>query len=217
MHERRLTMPHVTFIHGIANKPASDKLLDIWCHALVADTQGLDLGAEGITSSMVYWADVLYEKCDENIAAYENAGLYESVGVDVALQDKDVDMSWRGELRGQEKAWTDSLAAKLNSDALVDDDFTPPESEIGTQFERIPLPWWLKRRLMKAYLRDVHHYLFNTEHSPRPGINYHVQEEIRNRMITALQEGARKPGRHIIISHSMGTVMAYDHRQPSRT
>lgn len=204
-------MPHLTFIHGIANKPASDKLVDIWCRALAADAHGIDLGANGITSSMVYWADVLYEKPDENVAAYERTGIYESLGADVTLTNKDVDMSWREEIVGLEKVWADTLAAKLgSSDPLVNDDAEPAESEIGTKFERVPLPWWLKRRLMKAYLRDVHHYLFNVEYSPRTGTTYRVQDEIRNRTISALKEGAKKPGPHILVSHSMGTVIAYD-------
>lgn len=52
-------MPHVTFIHGIANKPPPDALLRIWRHALSA-ADGLRLATKGVTSSMVYWADVMY-------------------------------------------------------------------------------------------------------------------------------------------------------------
>jgi pimeloyl-ACP methyl ester carboxylesterase len=63
---------------------------------------------------------------------------------------------------------------------------------------------------MRTLLRDVHHYLFNTAHSPRAGDEYLVQDEIRRRTIEALKEGAAKPGRHVVVSHSMGTVIAYD-------
>jgi pimeloyl-ACP methyl ester carboxylesterase len=56
----------------------------------------------------------------------------------------------------------------------------------------------------------VHHYLFNVECSPRPGATYRVQDEIRQRAVRALQEGAARPGPHIVVSHSMGTVIAYD-------
>ena len=45
-------MAHITFIHGIANKPAPDPLLKLWRRGL-AQGRGLDLGTEGITSSMV--------------------------------------------------------------------------------------------------------------------------------------------------------------------
>ena len=51
---------HVTFIHGIGNKPPEDDLLRRWCDGL-ADNEGLDLDYEGVSSAMAYWADFLYE------------------------------------------------------------------------------------------------------------------------------------------------------------
>src|SRR5689334_17228756 len=50
---------HVTFVHGIANKPPKDALLEQWRVALL-DNEGVDLEAMGVTCSMVYWADLLY-------------------------------------------------------------------------------------------------------------------------------------------------------------
>jgi hypothetical protein len=46
---------HVTFIHGIGNKPEPDVLLEQWRVALL-DDDGVDLDGMGVTSSMVYWA-----------------------------------------------------------------------------------------------------------------------------------------------------------------
>ena len=63
---------------------------------------------------------------------------------------------------------------------------------------------------METLLRDVHHYLFNVEFSPRPGASFRVQDEIRRRFLDAVIEGSEKPGPHIVVSHSMGTVIAYD-------
>lgn len=200
-------MAHITFIHGIHNKPAPQVLLRIWRDGLRQD-EGLDLGAEGITSTMVYWADVLYSAPDEEMAAFESA---EPTG---RREDPEIDLSWRETLPSEERDWTDALAARLNFDASPpdgeDDEFEAPSVEPGIEFERIPLPWWLKRRIMKAYLRDVHHYLFNTEHSPRPGVSFRVQDEIRSRLIRALEAGRQRPGPHVLVSHSMGTVVAYD-------
>ena len=51
-------MAHVTFIHGIGNKPPEEQLLRQWRTALL-DDDGLDLDDLGISSSMVYWADLL--------------------------------------------------------------------------------------------------------------------------------------------------------------
>ena len=65
-------MAHVTFIHGIGNKPAAEALHNIWLRSLASGLDGINLGAEGITSSMVYWADVLYPEPDSNVSAYES-------------------------------------------------------------------------------------------------------------------------------------------------
>jgi hypothetical protein len=64
-------MAHVTMIHGIGQKPTAEALTGIWRRALNrrvvqvrqdlgAVDDSLDLGAEGVGTSLVYWADVLY-------------------------------------------------------------------------------------------------------------------------------------------------------------
>jgi len=203
-------MPHVTFIHGIANKPAPDVLLRLWRAGLARD-DGVDLGAEGVTSSMVYWADVLYDEPKKELAEHESNDSIVEAG------EAEPDMSWCDRLEGAELDWVKSLAGQMSFDAAPpsgDDNFRPPPFEaveLEANFERVPLPWWLKRHLMKTLLRDVHHYLFNAEHqahADRPAVK--VQDEIRDRMLAALNEGAAQPGPHVVVSHSMGTVIAYD-------
>ena len=202
-------MPHVTFIHGIANKPAADTLLRLWRDSLAAD-DGLDLGAEGVTSGMVYWADVLYAEPDTERAEHESN---DSI---IAISDPDIDMSWSAEVDAAERIWVEQMAAKMQlPDAPEgDENASPPpytEADQNASLERVPLPWWLKRRLMERWLRDVHHYLFNKEHQAHPNREkVFVQDEIRTRMIDELRKGAESSGPHIIVSHSMGTVIAYD-------
>ena len=201
-------MAHITFIHGIANKPEVDVLTRLWRQSLARD-DGLDLGAEGVTSTMVYWADVMYAEPKQEMAAHESN---DSV---IERDDDEPDMSWQTTLTSDEREWSDRLGAKLGYDAEPPDgneDYAPPEAGLeSVEFERIPLPWWLKRRLMKILLRDVHHYLFNTTHSPRQGATYRVQDEIRRRFVSAVQQGAEAgEGPHVVVSHSMGTVIAYD-------
>jgi len=201
-------MAHVTFIHGIANKPPQDQLLDVWLRSL-ADDSGVDLGAEGVTSSMVYWADVMYEKplseADTESAANE--------AVAVEREPAPAELGVAGMDAG-EAAWTATLAAKLavpmaaGTAAAAAASIAP--SPVKETLERIPLPGFVKERLMKVLLRDVHHYLFNCKFSPGRGATFQVQDEIRGRMIKALQEGAARPGPHVVVSHSMGTVIAYD-------
>ena len=64
-------MAHVTFIHGIANKPAPAELLRIWRETLANAAEPLPLGDLGVSSELVYWADLMYDKPDDNVAAHE--------------------------------------------------------------------------------------------------------------------------------------------------
>jgi hypothetical protein len=205
-------MAHITFIHGIANKPAPDALLKLWKRDL-AQGGGLNLGTEGITSSMVYWADVMYPEPLKEEAAQESLEAVEALGAEP------VDMSWKEAT--DDSVWEAQLAAKLQSALIASEAATPasapaepppvPQGSLTQEsYERILLPWFVKERLMETLLRDVHHYLFNVRYSPRPGATYQVQDEIRRRFLNALTEGSKNPGPHVVVSHSMGTVIAYD-------
>ena len=57
--------------------------------------------------------------------------------------------------------------------------------------ERVPLPWFLKKRFLDAYLRDVHHYLFDVEFGPPGKPAVHIQQTIRKRFVDAV---ARRAG-----------------------
>lgn len=205
-------MPHITFIHGISNKPAPQPLVDLWCRSL-ADATGLDLGAEGVSCSMVYWADVMYAAPLGGGAAEEHA-TDESVAESASTGEDNDPTIGVADMDAAEQMWTAKLATKLAvplvAEALSEAVVEAAPTRVQETLERIPLPWFVKERVMKRLLRDVHHYLFNVEFSPRPGSTYKVQDEIRARMIKALDEGAQKPGPHVVVSHSMGTVIAYD-------
>jgi hypothetical protein len=67
--------------------------------------------------------------------------------------------------------------------------------------EAVPLPRWLKVRLMRVFLRDVHHYLYDSEFSPRAGESYRIRRDVRARALDALRAGARRPGPHMVVGH----------------
>jgi hypothetical protein len=195
-------MPHVTFVHGIANKPAADSLRDQWLRALSAD-DGVDLGSEGVTSEMVYWADVLYADPVAEAMAEAVEGATELLEAQAGADD-----AWLAELPAGERAWVERLGRDLGVEPGAPDAAPGPQSAAEAKLERVPLPWVVKRPLMKLVLRDVHHYLFNEEHTPRPGQTFRVQEEIRRRTLAVLEAAPSRP--HVVVSHSMGTVIAYD-------
>jgi hypothetical protein len=177
---------------------------------------------------MVYWADVLYRDPDPDVEGYEST----DEEVQVVAETREVaavDAAWRETLDAEERAFVEQLADELGADVSEEEAeaaagaeaaCAPPaagapaltgvEAAAAAQLERVPLPWFIKRPLMKALLRDVHHYLFNTRYTPRPGDSYDVRDEIRRRTLAALEEGARQKGPHVVVSHSMGTVIAYD-------
>jgi hypothetical protein len=196
-------MPHVPFIHGISNKPPVEELSRMW-RGVLAD-HGLDLDALGVSSSMVYWADLLYPEPLEETQ-------YESAEDPELVELPDVGMLWTVKAEGQEAEFIRELANSIGYDEFASDDpdLTMDPVPDGQGFERVPLPWILKRRLMKVLLRDVHHYLFDAEFSARPGVTHRIQRDIRCRTIDALQCGAARSGPHVILAHSLGTVIAYD-------
>jgi hypothetical protein len=198
-------MPHVTFIHGIANKPPAADLLRIWREALANASDPLPLGDLGVTSELVYWADFMYEKPDDNVAAHE--GVLENTpeavdggGGAVAPVPK----------TAEEAEFLERMRKRMTalSDAEIAGAPPVPANPQGT-LERIPLPWFIKKRVMDAFLRDVHHYLFDVEFAPPGRTAVRIQRTIRERFGTVLRtSGITQP--HIVISHSMGTVIAYD-------
>lgn len=200
-------MTHITFIHGIANKPDSNELLRRWKAALAAAHTPLDLDSEA-TSSMVYWADVMYARplSDDE---FESAISEETIeGID------SVNMSMPSSSIDNETKWISMMSEKLGVDFNFSDDGSnaanTTKDTMAEELERIPLPGIIKDAFLKKFLRDVHHYLFNAESTPRPGETFKVQDEIRSRFVATLEHGSSKPGPHIVVSHSMGTVIAYD-------
>jgi hypothetical protein len=199
-------MGHITFIHGIANKPDPETLLEQWRIALY-DDDGIDLDALAVTTSMVYWADVLYPEFAPVAAAHEAT----QSEIEQSMSPGDADLTWLPEAPTEQQAFVLGLARQVGLESVTP---TPTESvdlvRPGSALEAIPLPAPLKRRLMRVFLRDVHHYLWDAEFSPRPGETFRIRTEVRARTLATLQDGARNREPHIVVAHSLGTVIAYD-------
>ena len=200
-------MPHVTFIHGLANKPEAETLHPIWKRALAKGNDGLDLNDEGVTTSMVYWADVLYPAPDTNIADYESTEERVAEAVDGG-GDAEIPVG----ATDAERRFIEASRAEMTSksDAEIKAAGAQSDAATGTtKLERIPLPWFIKEKIMAARVRDAYLYLFDKEFSPRPGSTFKVRPEIRGRFIADLK-AAPTGGPHVVVSHSMGTMIAYD-------
>jgi hypothetical protein len=199
-------MAHVTFIHGISNKPAANELLKIWRRSLAdSGDDPLPLGSLGVSSSLVYWADVMYAAPDPDVSAHE--GVLENTPSAV---DGSGNAPLPTPVSAESAAFIESLRHQLTdlSDADIATASQAPVANGTKGLERVPLPWFLKKPIMAAFLRDVHHYLFDVESTPRPGESYRVQDEIRRRTVDLLKQASSRP--HVVVCHSMGTVIAYD-------
>ena len=197
-------MPHITFIHGIANKPPATDLLRIWREALANASDPLPLGDLGVTSELVYWADLMYEKPDDNVAAHEGVLENTPEAVDGGGGAAPVPKT------AEEAEFLERMRKRMTalSDTEIANAPSVPANPQGT-LERIPLPWFIKKRVMNAFLSDVHHYLFDVEFAPPGRTPVRIQRTIRERFGTVLRTPAiTQP--HIVVSHSMGTVIAYD-------
>ncbi len=189
-------MPHVTFIHGLSNKPQADALHRIWREALARGDDGLELGALGVTSAMLYWAYVLYPAPDPNVAGYESldprsADAFDASGnAETPPGENDAERALLAALRKQMTDASDATiaAAKFYEQCAPDtigaysDRMPLPADLAAPQLERVPLPWFIKVKIMKAYLRDAYLYLFDKPFSPRPGTTYAVRSVIRERV-----------------------------------
>jgi hypothetical protein len=198
-------MPHVTFIHGIANKPPAADLLRIWREALANASDPLPLGDLGVTSELVYWANLMYERPDDNVAAHE--GVLENTPEAV---DGGGGAAPPVPKTAEEAEFLERMRKRMTalSDAEIAGAPPVPANPQGT-LERIPLPWFIKKRVMNAFLRDVHHYLFDVEFAPPGGTPVPIRRTIRQRFVDGLRAPmCTRP--HIVVSHSMGTVIAYD-------
>ena len=141
--------------------------------------------AEGISTSFVYWADLFYDNPTDTSS-------YESV-------ENELENSVPKEVILAESEWLTSFGEKLGIEKEDPLDFEPEESPDST-YERIFLPFGLKKRLLRQFLKEAHDYLFNTNG---------VRDVILDRVIEDLNQHSSNT-KHIIVGHSQGSFIAYD-------
>jgi hypothetical protein len=223
-------MAYITFIHGMANKPPYPALKNSWIDALSRTdpargslspqgNPGIDLGLTNVGFDMTYWADVLYAT-PEIVAEGAQEALLESVveGRSVRGRKKAAVPKWRSGMKSaEEKQLVKELEAVLKrrlDGYLVVDSKTHRKRKVAKQDVRneLLLPDFIQKPLLEEFLRDVHHYFYSVNHQARKpdGQTFNVRTELRKRFIDALKVGAAQPGPHVVISHSMGTIIAYD-------
>ena len=146
------------------------------------------MGASGITSSFVYWADLFY---DTPLPASDYESITGTGGELEASVDRTLVLSGDAWTRAMQEKFPDS-----NKEAYPE----PPLDEKAVGFERIPIPWFVKQRVMQHFVKEAHDYLFNVNG---------LQDTIRNRVLSELEK-IPKGTRRVLVGHSQGSFIAYD-------
>lgn len=206
-------MAHVIFVHGLSNKPPAVELHRLWKRAL-AKEDGIDLATEGVKSTMVYWADMFYSEPDADAAALqESSETLETAAQTAAISQSELLIS--SDMPAVEEDFVRRLAGRVDVEVTKAEMAAPSnEAPVGgtVVYEMIPLPDFLKERIMASFVQEAYAFIFDKESNPRPGVTYRVREELRRRFVAAVKTARESSPneRIVVVSHSMGTMIAYD-------
>ena len=215
----------VIFIHGLAKKPAPDVLERLWVDALNRDDpkpevfgyENLGLGIHtAATIRSVYWADVFYgEDYETDLSGYERRlesdalesaegeTLEELAGVELPQPKTD-----------KERAFIEGLNARYQLASAIDDRYLAPavpgERLEHYQLERFPLPLGVKKGIIRRLANEAYHYLFDQPFTRSGKEPMDVRSVLRERLIGAIKALKAEHECVVVVSHSMGTIIAYD-------
>ncbi len=212
----------IVFIHGLAKKPPPEKLREIWIDWLGRDNpmpsafeppnDGLVLEAEGITDHFVYWADVFYGKAyDTDYSAYESFEGLEVVRAEV-LGGADAPAPAAVPANAREAAFLAGFEAKLSAQPVLQP--APPSTHEGAAAAGLEIASWLpepiKQAVIKKAAMEAYYYLFDKEFDSPGGQRVKVRQHLRSLVLAQVAQARQQADRVIVVSHSMGTMLAYD-------
>ena len=190
----------IVYVHGIGNKPIESILKCQWDHALF----GFDAGAR---TRLAYWVNREYyplptaATCGSgDVTDIEEGPTGRALTVAAHLAGTTIE--------DEAAALTDNPARR---DALVeigrriDAERIPSQPSgpraTGVHGYILPLPpafrSWITRKLTRAFLRDVHDYLFVPQR----------REVMRRSVLERIEPGG---GPFVVIGHSQGSIIAFD-------
>jgi hypothetical protein len=211
----------VVHIHGLAQKPQIDILKGIWAEALARGNprpetfpppnEGIDLDGNGVPNEFVYYADVFYgTNYETDLKSYYEA----ATGAELAKADGAGNEPPLGVY--SESAFVKRIEAKMLVQMSKAVDPQIPESAVNeagitdSRYEALGLlPPALRKALIKKFAMEAYYYLFGVDYV-RDGVTFKTKEELQNRFVDKLNFMRDKVDELVVISHSMGTMIAYD-------
>jgi hypothetical protein len=215
----------VVFIHGLAKKPSPATLQEIWLQGLAHDNPmptafpppnpGIDLGTRGVPSRFNYYADVFYGTDYET----EFESYYESNEADQmdaeGLSRVEPDLQIPQPETPEERAFLRDFESSLASGAVLSPaGSTSASSEPTAGAGQLEIASWLpevvKEAVIKKAAMEAYYFLFNKEYGRGDDARFKVRDELRSRLLDELTAAQAQANKLVIVSHSMGTMVAYD-------
>jgi hypothetical protein len=213
----------VVFIHGLAKKPPEDELLKLWRWGLARGNPnpavfpppntGLNLKDDGVPHVLNYWADVFYGTDTETdfSSYYESNENFELAAENLTTADRS-ELPPPNSIEGRQ--FVAAVEAKLAAHAALLPS-APPTEPVNVMVDEVDLeiaawlPEPVKGAIIKKVAMEAYYYLFDQPFSSL-GSPVQVRAVLRQRLIDKLKLLQEKAERLIIVSHSMGTMIAYD-------
>lgn len=212
------------FIHGLAKKPAPDKLKEIWLWALSRENprpdvfsspnRGINLINKGVSHFFNYYADVFYgtDYETELNSYYELTDELE--GLAIEQLDTVADVKLPQPVTPREHVFLRKFEAKLSASTVlapVENLLPPTNAEQKREFEIASwLPMSVKQAIIKKAAMEAFYFLFDKEYERTDGKRFKVRQELRERCLGELRQAQAAGEKIVIVSHSMGTMVAYD-------
>lgn len=221
---------HLIFIHGLAKKPPPDMLVKIWVDSLDKDNpkplvfgysnSGIKV-EQNVAYTLTYWADVFYgTDYETDYGSYEEsierADHYEGVERSTTIVPEDIKLPMPE--NEAEARFLEGFARKLGLDSSLPnthepDPEIPKRIEAGLEtyaLERVPLPMGVKKAIIRKAAAEAYYYLFNKTFVRSDGQVFETRRVIQDRLIEDLKKARTTASKVLLISHSMGTIIAYD-------
>jgi hypothetical protein len=213
----------VIFIHGLAKKPHPDKLAELWLWGLgrgnprpdvfAPPNDGITLDNAGAVHAFNYYADVFYgEDYETELASYYESAEAEERPTEAA-DGADLPASEPVPANEEERRFLEGFERKLDANMAA----LPPVASAGEKL-RVPsdhelarfVPPPLRKVIVKKAAMEAYYYLFNKDYVRADGKTFAVRDELRNRLLALLEKARNDAEKTVIVSHSMGTMVAYD-------
>lgn len=214
----------VVFVHGLAKKPPLKKLDEIWRWGLErsntpspfdGNNPGINLNTKGVPALFNYYADVFYG--DEYETTFDS--YYESESNAVIKEEnlKKVagDLVAPVPATSQERNFLEEFERKMQMAPTPEEPADIDDSPAAQETAQLEIASWLPKRVKEAIIKkaamEAYYFLFDNEYiRPQDGKKFKVREELRNRLLAKLREASEKGEKLVLVTHSMGTMVAYD-------